>query len=267
MGIQNILTTISASAYSIAVSKSAIDKTINDFLSYDDGKTFNANSILHWSIELSSSASQYGRTTGGTITLDSLVFGGAFQNSEVEEFINKLNAAVCIPNLEGIPIFAAKCSTGRDIMLSEQNLILPAGDLPISAGDLNVPASVNNGAVKRGIYVDNAVPRLRTWSISGYIISILPVLDYRSQVKPSILLEMDYLDAIAKSGKPVWFKTHTNEFVRVQLQNFNFEFTPEINTGVAVSFTLKEYAPMRITTYAPGNAATEQVSEKEVPAA
>lgn len=263
MGVMNLVTTVIASAYSTVVSKAAIDKCINGFLSYDDDKTFNANSILHWSLELTTSAAQYGRTTGGTrgnkdyenggYSIDSLVFGAGsvLPDAQWEEFINKLNAAVCVPNLEGIPIFSAKMSTRRDILLSEQNIILPAD---------NVDAGTGVGAVKRGIYVDNAVPRLRTWDIQGYILSIMPILDYRAQVKPSLLLEMDYIDAIAKSGKPVWFKTHTNEFVRAQVQGFSFEFTPEINTGVAVTLSLKEYSPLRITTNAATDGALDPVS-------
>ncbi len=252
MGVMNLVTTVIASAYSTVVSKAAIDKCINSFLSYDDDKTFNANSILHWSLELTTSAAQYGRTVGG-ISLDSLVFGtgSVLPDAQWEEFINKLNAAVCVPNLEGIPIFSAKMSTRRDILLSEQNIILPSD---------NVDAGTGVGAIKRGIYVDNAVPRLRTWDIQGYILSVMPLLDYRAQVKPSLLLEMDYIDAIAKSGKPVWFKTHTNEFVRAQVQGFSFEFTPEINTGVAVTLSLKEYSPLRITTNAATDGALDPVS-------
>lgn len=233
MATANLVTTIGATAYANVLSKKMIDEQVDAWLSYSDAG-FDANAILHWSVELSSSMAQYGRTTGGK-SIDSLVFTSlaTMESSEAMAVINKLMAAVIIPNIEGIPIFSHKISTGRDVELSEQSLIMTG--------------EVGTGKTRMR-FVDNAVPRLRIWNVQGHILSIAPVLDYASIVKPSLMMEIDYLDAMAKSGKPVWFKTHTNEFVRCQIQQFNFEWTADKSTGVSISMTLKEYAPLFMST-------------------
>lgn len=233
MAIANLVTTIGATAYANTLSKKKIDEMVDSWLSYSDSG-FDANTILHWSVELSSSLAQYGRTTGGR-SIDSLVFTSlaTLESAEAMSVINKMMAAVIIPNIEGIPIFSHRISTGRDVELSEQSLIM--------TGD-------KDSGKTRMRFVDNAVPRLRLWNVQGHILSIAPVLDYAAIVKPSLMMEIDYLDAVAKSGKPVWFKTHTNEFVRVQIQQFQFEWTAEKSTGVAISMTLKEYAPLFMST-------------------
>jgi len=235
MATANLISTHIGTAYSNFLSKDLIDKTVNSWLSYDDDGTLTGASILHWSVELSSSAAQYGRTTGGR-SIDSLVWAGIAtmgENQEANAAINKIIAAVMIPNIEGIPIFSHRITTGRDVELSEQSLII--------TGD-------NDNGKTRMRFVDNAVPRLRMWNVQGHILSIAPILDYASIVKPSLVMEIDYLDAMAKSGKPVWFKTHTNEFVRCQIQQFSFEWTAEKSTGVAIQMTLKEYSPLFMST-------------------
>lgn len=233
MATANLVTTIGATAYANTLSKKKIDEQVDAWLDYSDSG-FDANTILHWSVELSSSATQYGRTSGGK-SIDSLVFTSlaVVESSEAMSVINKMMAAVIIPNIEGIPIFSHKITTGRDVELSEQSLIITG----------------EQGTGKtRMRFVDNAVPRLRIWNVQGHILSIAPVLDYAAIVKPSLMMEVDYLDAMAKSGKPVWFKTHTNEFVRCQIQQFSFEWTAEKSTGVAIYMTLKEYAPLFMST-------------------
>lgn len=233
MATANLITTIGATAYSNLINKQLLDKMVDLWLSYTDAG-FDANAILHWSVELTQSAMQYGRTTGG-ISIDSLVYPSfaTMESSNATTIINKILAAVSIPNIEGIPIFSHKISSGRDVELSEQSIIM--------TGD-------KDSGKTRMKFVDNAVPRLRVWNVQGHILSIAPILDYASVVKPSLIHEIDYLDAMAKSGKPVWFKTHTNEFVRCQIQQFQFEWTAEKSTGVAIQMTLKEYAPLFMST-------------------
>lgn len=233
MPIANLVTTIGATAYSNFLDKELLDKTVDSWLSYSTSG-FDVNAVIHWSVELAQSALQYGRTTGGK-SIDSLVFTSlaTIESSDAANVINRLLAAVSIPNIEGIPIFSHRISTGRDVELSEQSLII--------TGD-------KDSGKTRMRFVDNAVPKLRIWNVQGHILSIAPVLDYASVVKPSLVHEIDYLDAMAKSGKPVWFKTHTNEFVRCQIQQFQFEWTADKNTGVAIQMTLKEYAPLFMST-------------------
>ena len=55
MPTANLVTTIGATAYSNFLDKELLDKTVDSWLSYSTSG-FDANAILHWSVELAQSA-------------------------------------------------------------------------------------------------------------------------------------------------------------------------------------------------------------------
>ena len=62
-------------------------------------------------------------------------------------------------------------------------------------------------------------------------------------IKPTLMLQMKYLDACAASRKPVWFKTDNNEFFKVQITRLYFERVAESTNAVHVLVSLKEFKP------------------------
>lgn len=131
--------------------------------------------------------------------------------------------ALAQPNVAGIPISSPKVETNREIEVSESMVI------------------VQSEAVKQ-YWTDNSVPRLKEWTIEGYLTSTSP-LDSGCIIKPTLQWQAYYLDVCAKSRRPVIFKTNRGEFVKVQITNLHTTEEASYNNSIQVSMTLKEYNP------------------------
>ena len=138
-----------------------------------------------------------------------------------------IESALMQPNVAGIPISAAKVETNREIEVSESMVIVQS-------------------TKSRKYWTDNAVPRLKEWSVEGYLTTTSP-LDSGQLIKPSLQWQAYYLDVCAKSRRPVLFKTNRGEFVKVQITNLHTIEEASYNNVIQVSMTLKEYNPYIIT--------------------
>lgn len=143
---------------------------------------------------------------------------------QVSDIINK---ALVEPNIAGIPISAAKVETNREIEVSESMVIVQ---------------STRN----RKYWTDNAVPRLKEWSIDGYLTMMSP-LDSGQLIKPSLQWQAYYLDVCAKSRRPVMFKTNRGEFTKVQITNLHTVEEASYNNAIHITMSLKEYNPYIVT--------------------
>lgn len=132
------------------------------------------------------------------------------------------------PNIEGVPISTASISTERSVDISEQMVILQ-----------------QQGEKK--YWTDNAVPHLKEWQIEGYITSAL-TLDQRYMIKPSLDLQLDFLDLCVQSRQPVLFKTNRGKFVKVQITNLQTTEEASYNNAIKVVISLKEYNPYTVST-------------------
>lgn len=140
--------------------------------------------------------------------------------------IKLLDEALMQPNIAGIPISSAKVETNREIEISESMVIVQ---------------STKN----RKYWTDNAVPRLKEWTIEGYLTSTSP-LDIGCLIKPSLQWQAYYLDVCARSRRPVLFKTNRGEFTQVQITSFHTIEEASYNNAIQVSISLKEYNPYTI---------------------
>lgn len=131
------------------------------------------------------------------------------------------------PNVAGVPISVERIETGREIDISESMVI------------------VQESAQKK-YWTDNAVPRLKEWSLEGYLTST-SALDTGCIIKPSLSWQIYYLDVCAKSRRPVLFKTNRGEFVKVQITNLRTDEGATYNNAIKVSISLKEYNPYTIS--------------------
>ena len=137
--------------------------------------------------------------------------------------VDKLLRATLEPNITGIPISSASVETDREIEVSESQVI------------------VQSKRVKQ-YWTDNAVPRLKTWTIQGYLTSASP-LDSGQLIKPTLIWQAFYLDVCAKSRRPVIFKTNRGEFEKVQITSLHTSEEASYNNAIKVEISLKEYNP------------------------
>lgn len=137
-----------------------------------------------------------------------------------------IDKALTEPNIAGIPISTARIETNRDIEVSESMVVVQ---------------STKN----RTYWTDNAVPRLKEWTIEGYLTTISPI-DAGYLIKPSLQWQAYYLDVCAKSRRPVLFKTNRGEFVKVQITNLHTNEEASYNNAIQVTISLKEYNPYTI---------------------
>jgi hypothetical protein len=127
------------------------------------------------------------------------------------------------PNIAGIPISSASIETNREIEISESQVIVQSTS-------------------QKKYLTDNAVPRLKEWTISGYLTSLSPI-DQGTLIKPSLQWQAFYLDICASSRRPVTFKTNRGEFVKVQITNLHTSEEASYNNAIKVEISLKEFNP------------------------
>lgn len=127
------------------------------------------------------------------------------------------------PNIAGIPISSASIDTNREIEISESQVIVQSTS-------------------QKKYLTDNAVPRLKEWTISGYLTSLSPI-DQGTLIKPSLQWQAFYLDVCASSRRPVTFKTNRGEFVKVQITNLHTSEEASYNNAIKVEISLKEFNP------------------------
>lgn len=87
---------------------------------------------------------------------------------------------------------------------------------------------------------DNAAPRPRSWTGSGYISSLAPAVENGLWLKPSLLVQQTILEAAADSRQPVKFKTDTGEVVDVLIADLQITSTPKGAGYREVSYTVQE---------------------------
>lgn len=139
-----------------------------------------------------------------------------------------LSQVLMMPNIEGIPISSNKVITSRSADTSEQVLIVQS-------------------TAQKKYWTDNVVPHLKEWQINGFITSSLSI-DQGFVIKPSLDLQLKFLDICMLSRRPVLFKNGRGEFIFVQITNLQTVETPEYNNGIEITVSLKEYVPYEVTT-------------------
>ena len=153
-----------------------------------------------------------------------------------------MDKALVVPNIAGIPISSPKVETNKEVEVSESMVI------------------VQSTATKK-YWTDNSVPRLKEWTVSGYLTSSSP-LDTGLQIKPSLKWQAYYLDVCADSRRPVLFKTNRGEFVMVQITNLHTIEEVSYNNGIEVQISLKEYNPYFISDHTGDNEIATIVSTR-----
>lgn len=120
--------------------------------------------------------------------------------------------------------------------------------IPIQSESLVMRRSVDIGTTMlisqtnqtKEYITDNSAPRPRTWSGSGYITSLNPLIENALVIKPTLLTQQAILEAAADSRQPVKFKTDTGEIVDVLIQDLQISATPKAMNARAISYVVQE---------------------------
>lgn len=131
-----------------------------------------------------------------------------------------------VPNIEGVPISTATIDTSRDVDIGDEMMIVQS-------------------TAQKQYWTDNAVPKLKEWTVSGYITTQLS-LDSMYLVKPSLKMQHEFLDICASSRRPVLFKDNRGEFRFVQIMNLSTTEEASYNNAIKVTISLKEYKPFTV---------------------
>lgn len=93
---------------------------------------------------------------------------------------------------------------------------------------------------KKQFVTDNTAPHPRTWTMNGYLKSLIPYLESTLLFKPTILLQKFVLDAAMMSGEAIPFKTAEGEIVDVLISRLVMTDTPRSQSSVMISVTVQE---------------------------
>jgi hypothetical protein len=187
---------------------------------------------LHWSTMLLSGTATGGQKLGKPLVkLSTDLLGIAMVNQVTTKMaiaMNDIAQTLADPNIEGIPIRTSKLTSSRDVEVGECLVIVQSAN-------------------QKEYTTDNAAPKLREWQLEG-VLTPLSGGDHKLLIKPSLLNQIKYLDAIELSRRPVWFKDNMCTFYQVQITRFQHDWTPDSTTGVRVSISLREYKPLVLET-------------------
>lgn len=134
--------------------------------------------------------------------------------------------SLVLPNIEGIPISATTVNTSRQVDVGEQMMIVQSD-------------------MDKSYWSDNAVPKLKEWTIEGYLMPAL-MLDSMYIIRPSLSMQMNSLDLYASSRRPVLFKDSRGKFMFVQITNLQTTEDASYNNAIKIEVSLKEYKPFKI---------------------
>lgn len=130
------------------------------------------------------------------------------------------------PNIEGVPISTSSMTCSREVDVGEQMMVVQSSS-------------------QKQYWTDNAVPKLREWNIEGYITPSLQI-DRLYLIRPSLKMQLKFLDTCAVSRRPVLFKDNRGDFLFVQIMNLQSTEDPTYNNAIKVNISLKEYKPFTI---------------------
>lgn len=203
--------------------------------------------MAHVGVILASGSSLMGAGTALNVPVASAVamLGGGVASGGIGNLGAYLIPDLVSPNIEGIPICSSTIRSSRENEVSEQAVIIQESQ-------------------SKEYKTDNSVPRLMIWHIDGYITSMNDLnktkgwpgasgLGYMGAfmqgpdsgvpIKPTLILQKEYIDACQTSRRPVWFKTNDCQFKLVQIVDHEFEQTTEAANAVHATITLKEFNP------------------------
>lgn len=195
----------------------------------------------HVAAELASSMTHGSRNFGevGLTTPEDLFnfFQGTLNNgkNDVLNFYNEMCKLSADCNIEGIPIKTSKLTCDREL-------------------DVSTAPVISQATSTRDQVMINATPKARVFELTGYL-TPYSAIDQIYLIKPTLLMQIDFLDAVMQTRRPVWFKDDKNRFFKCQLTSFHYEHSPDATTAIPVTMKLQEFIAIETTAYGTGKLA------------
>lgn len=161
-------------------------------------------------------------------------FQGVTIAPKAAEILNKIYEYVKDPNIDGIVIHAESETCSRDVETS-QRVVLSIED-----------SDDSETATRKKYIVDNAVPRLRTWEVTGYLVTA-SILLRNLTIKDDLILKLLILDSYAKSRLPVLFKSSDMRFQKVLITHYEYEYDPKATNAIKIKVQLQEYKTVNVS--------------------
>ena len=152
--------------------------------------------------------------TAGTKLLGALVGVGA-------EALENVLTSLQQPSLCFVPILSESLSLRRTVDIGTTMLITQADQ-------------------KKDYITDNAAPRPRTWTGTGYISSLSPILENGVLIKPTVQAQQAVLEAAIDSRQKVKFKTDMGEVVDVLIQDLQIASSTKGAGVKRIQYTVQE---------------------------
>jgi Flp pilus assembly secretin CpaC len=152
--------------------------------------------------------------TAGTKLLGAIVGVGA-------EALENVLTSLQQPSLCFVPILSESLSLRRTVDIGTTMLITQADQ-------------------KKDYITDNAAPRPRTWTGTGYISSLSPMLENGVLIKPTVQAQQAILEAAIDSRQKVKFKTDTGEVVDVLIQDLQIASSTKGAGVKRIQYTVQE---------------------------
>ena len=104
-------------------------------------------------------------------------------------------------------------------------------------------AGIRESSARKEFVIDNTVPQLRTWRVSGYLLSNPSIYPDAAAllIKPDLMLQRLKLQDYIDSRLPVLFKTHDNRFYKVLISHMDTEYTIQGTNALKIDLTLTEF--------------------------
>lgn len=157
---------------------------------------------------------------------------GSF-TSKTADAINKMYEYIKEPNISGIVIHAESEDFSREVETSEKLV-------------LSVEGNSSEDTTRKKYVVDNAVPKLREWNISGYLITS-SIMARELIIKDDLILKSMVLDSYAKSRLPVLYKTSDCRFYKVLISHYKCSYDPKATNAMKIDISLREYQTANVT--------------------
>ena len=223
------ITTTVSSILTNALETDGTAEAIQEYV--EEGYNSVTGRLTRWGTMLSANLSQSGRVTGELAEKSVDTFLGSIVTSASSLIGNvistKLFQALNLPNIEGITLYSPSITVSREVDISEEVFIIQKDS-------------------ENKYVINNSVPHLRKWEIDAYIQSISPKTDAASGSHASLQVQEKLLDNYAKARRPLWFKTHQNEFVQVMIANYSYQYVAESMNATHVSLSLVEYKALEL---------------------
>lgn len=218
---------------SSVTSLTSSENTLESIQSYLEYGSTTDGKLIHWTLMATSSTVAHPRTLGKQ-TEGVLSTLGTFLSSVasiaslgVSSIVGAILDTLALPNLEGIPLYTASLTVSREIDVSE--------DVYIVQKDSSTQYAL-----------DNSVPHLRKWSLDGYLQSLTPKTELQTGFKTTLMLQERLIDMLSQARRPMWFKTHQNEFVQVLITQYQFQYVAENMSSTHVQLEMIEFKALEL---------------------